>query len=199
MTIQTGYAIADIATVKALTSSQRIDGYSRLVKSDVNGNPSWYTFINDSTATPDDNSVLLPDDSPSVGRWIKSSGSSLGTVAFGGINLCNSGCTIGTKAFQFYAQHTNLELIIEVGFDINIAGDSNSIQVHGWSQEPNTDLIGREFIAAIADTGGKVIIPVIDSTHKWLSIFAKNPDNSNNYDGVCFIVSGNVITLIGFS
>lgn len=199
MTIQTGYAIADIATLETLTSSQRVDGYSRLVKADANGNPAWYTFISASTATADNDSVVLPNDSPSTGRWIKSSGSSSGGASIGGINLCNSGCAVGTKAFEFYAPQTNLGLVIEIGFGITITSGSTSIQVHGWSQEPNTNLNGREFITAIASTGGKVIIPVIDSTHKWLSIFAKNPDNSNQYDGVCFIVTGNVITLIGFS
>lgn len=199
MTIQTGYSIADIAALKALTSSQRIDGYSRLVKADASGNPAWYTFIAASTATPDDDTVVLPDDSPGTGRWIKSSGSSSGGAAFGGTNLCNSGCDIGTKAFEFYAPHTNLELVIEIGFDISITTGSTSIQIHGWSQEPNTSLTGRQFIVAIAHTGAKITIPVLDSTHRWLSIFAKNPAKSGQYDGVCFTVSGNVITLIGFS
>ncbi|MEH1902522.1 MAG: hypothetical protein V7L04_14155 [Nostoc sp.] len=200
MTIQTGYAIANIAALKALTSSQRIDGYSRLVKSDAKSNPAWYTFISTSTATPDDNLVVLPSDNPSAGRWIKSSGSATGGgVAFGGANLCNSGCTIGTKAFEFYAPQTNLELIIQVGFGISITAGSKSIQIYGWSQQPNTSLNGRQFIAEIANTGGKIIIPTLDSTHKWLSIFAKNPAKSGQFDGVCFTVTGNVITLIGYS
>ncbi|MEH2201170.1 hypothetical protein [Nostoc sp.] len=200
MTIQTGYAIADIAALKALTSTQRTDGYSRLVKSDASGRPAWYTFVSASTTQGDDNLVLMPNDNPSNGRWLKSGGAaSGGGLNFAGEIICNSGCDIGGKAFEFYAPHSNLEIEIQVGFGISITSGSASIQIFGWSQEPNTSLNGRQFIAAVAHTGAKIIIPNLDSTHKWLSIFAKNPSKSGQYDGVCFTVSGNVITLIGFS
>ncbi|WP_179072017.1 hypothetical protein [Nostoc sp. C057] len=43
---------ADISAIKALTSSQRTDGYSRQAKADATGLPAWYTFISASTATP---------------------------------------------------------------------------------------------------------------------------------------------------
>ncbi|HYW20247.1 MAG TPA: hypothetical protein VE956_13245, partial [Nodularia sp. (in: cyanobacteria)] len=136
MTIQTGYAIADIATLKTLTSSQRVDGYSRQVKADANGLPSWYTFINASTATGDDDLVLLPNDSPSNGRWLKSGGAG-GGASFGGQIICTSGCTTAAggsgKAFQFYAPQTNLGLIIQPSFGISIQSGSNAVAIYRWS------------------------------------------------------------------
>lgn len=68
---QTGYAIADIAALKAIGSGDRVDGYSRLVKQDINQKPAWYTFISANTEPNDENLVILPDDSPSSGRWLK--------------------------------------------------------------------------------------------------------------------------------
>ncbi|MEH2393692.1 MAG: hypothetical protein V7K21_19195 [Nostoc sp.] len=203
MTIQTGYAIADIPTLKTLTSTQRIDGYSRLVKSDASGIPSWYTFINASTATPDDDLVVTPSDNPSTGRWLKSSGAGGGSASFGGQIICTSQCTSSAggsgKAFQFYAPQANLKLIIQPGFNINIQSGSQAIAIYRWSQEPNTLLVGRESIpvAQLSEDGGNLTI-TIDSTYQWITIFAKNPSNSNYLDGVCFVINGNVITLLGY-
>ncbi|MBW4677136.1 MAG: hypothetical protein KME52_24965 [Desmonostoc geniculatum HA4340-LM1] len=196
MTIQTGYAIASISTLKALTDSQRIDGYARLVKSDAKGLPAWYTFLAASSAAGDDDAVVTPNDNPSTGRWIKSSGAG-GGADFGGAIICTSGCTIGGKAFQFYAPQSSLQLIVQVGFGISITSGIKSIQIHRWNQTPNTGLTGRQFAAEMPHTGGKAII-TIDSTYKWISVFAKNSNNSGAFDGVCFVVSGNVITLVGF-
>ncbi|MEH1821528.1 MAG: hypothetical protein V7L31_21015 [Nostoc sp.] len=204
MTIQTGYAIADIATLKALTSSQRVDGYSRLVKSDANGLPSWYAFVSASTATADDDLVLLPTDSPSTGRWLKSGGVGGGGASFGGQIICTSGCTTAAggsgKALQFYAPQTNLGLIIQPSFGISIQSGSNAIAIYRWSAEPNTGMTGKEATptAQLPNAGGKFNL-TINSTYKWISIFAKNPANSNYLDGVCFVVTGNVITLLGYS
>ncbi len=202
VTIQTGYAIANIATLKTLTSSQRVDGYSRQVQSDANGLPSWYTFINASTATGDDDLVLLPSDSPSTGRWLKCGG--VGGAAFGGLIICTTNCTTSAggsgKAMQFYAPQTNLGLIIQPSFGISIQSGSNAIAVYRWSATPNTGLTGKEAspIAQLPSTGGKFNL-TIDSTYKWISIFAKNPAKSNYLDGVCFVANGNVITLLGYS
>lgn len=193
MTIQVKYFIADITALKALNSSQRTDGYARLVKSI----PAWYTFNATSTATGNDDTIVTPSDNPSSGRWIKSSGTG-GGDSFGGIITCTSGCAVGGKAFTFYAPHTSLSLKIEVGFGISITSGSNSIQMHRWNQTPNTGLTGREFVAELPNTGGNTSVD-INSTYRWISIFAKNPAKSNQFDGVCFTVSGNVVTLIGFS
>jgi hypothetical protein len=200
MTIQTGYAIANIAALKALTDSQRISGYTRLVKSDTKGLPAWYTFIDSSTATGDDDSVLLPNDSPTTGRWLKSSGAG-GGASFGGQIICTSNCALGGKAFEFYAPQISLELVVQVGFGISVYSGTKSIQIHRWNQAPNTNLTGREFAAELPHTGGKAII-TIDNTSKWISVFAKNPSNVyssfSGFDGACFTVNGSVLTLIGY-
>lgn len=203
MTIQTGYAIANISAIKALTSSQRTDGYSRQVQADSTGLPAWYTFIGASTATSDDDLVLLPNDSPSAGRWLKSGGAG-GGASFGGQIICTSGCTTAAggsgKAFQFYAPQPNLGLIIQPSFGISIQNTSNAIAVYRWSTEPNTGMTGRESspIIQLPSTGGKFNL-TINSTYKWISVFAKNPGNSNYLDGTCFVINGNVITLLGYS
>ncbi len=204
MTISTGYAIASIAAIKALTSSQRTDGYSRLVKTDANGKPAWYTFISATTATADNDLVLMPDDNPSTGRWLKSGGAGSGGAAFGGAVICTSACTTAAggsgKAFQFYAPQPTLELIIQPSFGISIQNVSDAIRVYRWSQQPNTPRTGQEAspIVQLPSSGGKFTI-TITSTYRWISVYARNPGNSNFLDGTCFVVSGNVITLLGYS
>lgn len=122
---------------------------------------------------------------------------STGGKAFGGETICTNGCLLGGKAFKFYAAQSTLEIKIEPGFDINITAGSDSIQVHRWNQQPNTNLIGRQFVLALPNTGGSAIIS-IDSTYRWISFFARNPAMSGGYDGVCFTTEGNTITLISF-
>ncbi|BBD69536.1 hypothetical protein NIES4072_31310 [Nostoc commune NIES-4072] len=203
MTIQTGYAIANIAAIKALAPNQRTDGYTRQAQSDATGNPAWYTFLAASTAKDDNDLVLLPNDNPGNGRWHKNGGAG-GGASFGGQIICTSGCTTAGggsgKAFQFYAPQTNLKLIIQIGFEINIQVDSSAIAVYRWSQEPNTSMTGREStpIAQLSEGGGNLTI-TINSTYRWITIFAKNPAKSNYLDGVCFVINGNVITLLGYS
>jgi hypothetical protein len=203
MTIQTGYAIANISAIKALTPSQRTDGYTRQAQSDPSGNPAWYTFLALSTASPDDDLVLISNDNPSTGRWHKNGGAG-GGASFGGQIICTSGCTTAAggsgKAFQFYAPQTNLGLIIQPSFSISIQNTSNAIAMYRWSQQPNTGMTGKESspIAQLPSTGGKFNL-TINSTYKWISIFAKNPANSNYLDGTCFVINGNVITLLGYS
>lgn len=64
----TGYVVADIAALKAISSGVRSDGYSLIVHS-VN---SWFVFNASSTLTGDDISVVTP--TSGTGRWIKSNG-----------------------------------------------------------------------------------------------------------------------------
>lgn len=120
-----------------------------------------------------------------------------GGVSFGGETTCSTGCTIGGKAFTFYASNESLSLSIKVGFDIAITSGSDSIQLHKWSQEPNTNLNGREFVCSLSATGGSATV-TIDSTYRWISIFAQNPANNNFFDGVCFRVDGSILTLVSF-
>lgn len=196
MTIQTGYAIANLTALKALTSSQRTDGYSRLVLSDSILKSAWYVYSSSSTATADGDLVVIPDDS--TGRWLKTNPPN---SDFASTVICTSGCTTAAngsgKALQFLAPGT-YDLIIAPGFGISITSGSTSIELHKWSQAPNTGLTGRVWVGAVAHTGGKLSV-TIDSTYQFISIFAKNPANSNRYDGTCFVANGNKLTLLGFS
>ncbi|MEH2148617.1 hypothetical protein [Nostoc sp.] len=197
MTIQTGYAIASIAALKALTSSQRADSYARIVKS-----VAWYIFDASSAATADDDLVLLPNDNPSTGRWIKIGGSGGGgsdNINFtAGSIICTSSCSSGAgKAFHFDSPQSGF---IEVAVDSAIAPyiyvGNRSIQVSLWTQEPNTDMTGRQFIAELPNTGGSVFIAT-DDYRPWLTVQAKT-GNTNPQDGVCSTFSGNTVTLIAF-
>lgn len=65
-----GYSIASVAALKAIDGSNRTDGYARLLLNNTSGTPLWYTFVDASTATGDDYTVITPSDLPANGRWI---------------------------------------------------------------------------------------------------------------------------------
>ncbi|MEH2067922.1 MAG: hypothetical protein V7K47_07100 [Nostoc sp.] len=196
----TGYFIADKEAIKALTPSQRANGYTR--STTVNNDIEWYGFVAASTATPDDDLVLMPNDNPANGRWHKYAGNRGGGI--GGKIICTSQCSSAAggsgKAFQFYSPQAGLQMLILPGFDISILNVSDAIRVYRWSQEPNTNGTGQEAnpIIQLPKTGGKFSVN-ITSTYRWISVYARNPSNNNWLDGTCFTVSGNVISLLGYS
>lgn len=193
MTIQTGYAIASIAALKALTSSQRVDSYARLVKS-----VGWYMFDASSTATSDDDLVLLPDDNPSAGRWIKIGGSGgTGNINFTGSIICTSSCGASQgKAFHFDSPQSGfIQIVVDSALAPYIYTSPDAIQISLWTQEPNTSMYGRQFIAELPKTGGKVFIAT-DDYRPWISVQARDP--SSSHDGVCCNFSGNTVTLLTF-
>ncbi|MEH1777112.1 hypothetical protein [Nostoc sp.] len=195
MTIQTGYAIASIAALKALTSSQRADSYARLVKS-----VAWYIFDASSAATADDDLVLLPDDNPSTGRWIKIGGSGGGgssNINFTGSTICTSSCSSGAgKAFHFDSPQSGfIEIVVDSALAPYIYTVPDAIQVSLWTQEPNTAMYGRQFVAELPKTGGSVFIAT-DDYRPWISVQARNP--GSNHDGVCCTFVGNTVTLLAF-
>lgn len=59
-----GYTIADVSTLTAIGSSDRADGYARLLLDDGDGVENWVVF--DSAATSGD---YQPDDTPATGYW----------------------------------------------------------------------------------------------------------------------------------
>jgi hypothetical protein len=196
MTIQTGYAIASISALKSLSSSQRADSYARLVKS-----VAWYIFDASSTATADDDLVLMPDDSPSAGRWVKIGGSGGGSnnINFTGSTICISSCSSGEgKAFQFASPQSGfIQIVVDSAIASSIPVANNAIQISLWSQEPNTGMYGRQFVAELPKTGGSVFIAT-DDYRPWITVQAKNTGNGNKHDGVCCTFSGNTVTLLAF-
>jgi hypothetical protein len=116
---------------------------------------------------------------------------------YAGTIACQSGCNTGGKAFAFYLPYPDMHLILKPGFDINITPGADSIEIHRWSQVPNTSFNGRQLHAKISHTGGEVELD-INSTYRWISVFARNPSKGNIYDGCCFHMSGNAITLLSF-
>lgn len=120
------------------------------------------------------------------------------TPVFTGEILCVDNCPIGGKVFEFDSGGVfELEIIVD-GAVMTTGADS--IQLHRWSEEPNTDLFGREYVGELPYTGGTLSV-TIDATYRWISVFARNPDNwytPDVHDGVCFTVVEGKIYLKGF-
>ncbi|QSJ14116.1 hypothetical protein JYQ62_19410 [Nostoc sp. UHCC 0702] len=135
--------------IKARTSSQRANNYSRSSLDD-DGNPCWYMFLAASTSSVDDDSVLMPYDNPLNGRWHKYGGvGGSGSSSLPGFVTCTSNCYPeyrAGKVFEFFTAHTNLILTIEVGFDIatQIPANSEAIAIYRWSGPPDTSLSYKE-------------------------------------------------------
>lgn len=188
MPIKTGYSIADVAALKALTTAQRANNYARLVTAEA----AWYMFAASSEAIEDNVNIIAPVDNPTTGRWIRCNHDG----ACSGDMICADNCSVGGKAYRFDAP-VDMFLKVVPGFDISISAGANSIQVHRWSQEPNQSLSGREFLAELSEKGGAVYLP-ITSDYRWISIFAKNQNQGGGFDGVCFRLNGSVATLLSF-
>jgi hypothetical protein len=200
--IHTALFVDDIAALKALNNTsnpKRVDKMFLGVGDDGTGFSAWYRYKQSASDAESLPKIVASNDN--VGRWFQfSGGGGGGGATFGGSVICTSSCEVGGKAFKFLAPQTNLKLLIKVGFDINIQTGSSAIAVYRWSQEPNTPRTGQESTpaATISQAGGEVTVN-ITSTFRWISVYAKNPSNSNYLDGTCFTVNGNVITLVGYS
>lgn len=72
---QAGYAIASITDLKAIGPEHRTEGYARLVIE----KDAWYLFRSDLSNAGDDDLIVVPDDNPVSGRFIKSGGSNNGS------------------------------------------------------------------------------------------------------------------------
>lgn len=196
MTIQATYAITK-AALKALTTAQRIDKYARHVD-DGTGKYRWFTFVSASAVVADDINILMPDDNPDTGRWIGDQAEPSTMPLLGRID-CTTGCDAYTgagKAFKFYAPQTSALVIVKPGFDCGIDTGADSIQIHYWTQEPNFDMIGRQFVAEMPHTGGSCIISITNSGENWISCFART---SGTFRGACCYMLGNVLVPMGFS
>lgn len=67
MPYSAGYAIADIASLKALSATGLVDGYARWVVA----KSSWYGWNSSSTATADDDVIVQITENPTAGRFIR--------------------------------------------------------------------------------------------------------------------------------
>ena len=199
-------SVDDITTLKTLNSAstpKRVDKLFLSVLNNGTGVASWYNYDSTSSTTENLPSIITPNDN--VGRWFQysASGSGGGGVNFGGQSICTTQCTTAAsgsgKAFEFYAAQTAIQLIVVPSFNISILTNSTAIAIYRWSQLPNITMAGRETapIVTTPNTGGNINL-TITSTFRWISVFAKNPANSNFLDGTCFVVNGNVITLLGY-
>jgi hypothetical protein len=65
MPVSAGYKVNDLTELKALTTSDKITGYARLVASI----PAWFSYNSSSTATGDDIDIITPNSGS--GRWLR--------------------------------------------------------------------------------------------------------------------------------
>lgn len=66
-----GYSLEDIAALKAVPPGDRINGISLQVRKDIKAHPAWYTWSATNTSSSDDDLVVIPEDSPDEGSWLK--------------------------------------------------------------------------------------------------------------------------------
>lgn len=111
--------------------------------------------------------------------------------------MCNEDCSLGSKCFEFYSTYIELPLIIQTGFDFQIATGNDSIQIHRWNQTPNSNMEGREWVASIPNTGGTVNVNITPE-YRYISFSSRNPNIDNMYDTPCVMNSNNTFVLIGY-
>ncbi|MCC5618824.1 hypothetical protein LC605_27800 [Nostoc sp. CHAB 5836] len=201
--IYTALVVDNIAALKALnedSTPKRVDGVFLAVGDRGDGLPAWYRYNTASTTAEDLPDVVTPTDT--IGRWFQFSGGSGGggssSFDFSGSLICTSLCTTGGRAFDFdSSQFGIIQIVVDSGFANQITTSNTAIQVHKWSQEPNTGNIGRIFVAAIPKTGGEVFLAV-DTDYNWITINARKIANNGTHCATCFTTSQNVATLRSF-
>jgi hypothetical protein len=107
--------------------------------------------------------------------------------------ICKSGCALGGKA-AIFKQPKNLTVNVNSG--VTIVGGSQ-IRIYRWSQLPNTGLSGMQLFGQVAQ-GGQITVTMAPP-FEWISVFAQNSNKGGYYDGCCFNLNGNTITILGFN
>ena len=121
-------------------------------------------------------------------------------MSFTGTLICAGECSLSAtqpvgKAFEFDAAGTFLATIaVDMDFASSIQVGSQAIEIHRWSQEPNTALTGRTWWADLPETGGNVLITTT-TTYRWITIQVRKQSNGLS-DTVCFKHSGNAFTIM---
>ena len=141
MTPQTGYAITNIDALKAITASDRVDGYSRLVKKASDGKPAWYTFINENIETEDGALVVAPNDNPNSGRWLRTNVEIIPSEN----DIETRWTTINTLNTNFYSANSGEKILVK-----NYSGQAVQIQL------PNTRIQGDSIQFISTNSGVEV-------------------------------------------
>ena len=101
--------------------------------------------------------------------------------------------TIGGKGIRVleYGTHTfNIKVTDVMATKFPTTGEvtaegwseSNIIEVHRWSQPPNSSMTGRSWVADLPREGGAVNV-VVDSTYRWITVQARNYNGSSPSGG----------------
>jgi hypothetical protein len=204
--IYNALVIADITALKNLTSTSTpklVDGLFLAVANNGSGYPAWYRFKQSATDTENLPKIIAP--SNNTGRWFQFNGNMSSGISDSGSSLigqliCQNDCPTGCgKVFNFFAPVGNLSLQIVPSANIDITVGSDAIQLHKWSQRPvqNDPTTGRLFVGDLSEIGGTLPV-IITEEHRWISIYARNPNNSNYHDCVCIDVFDSKIFLLNF-
>lgn len=113
--VSTGYAIADLSALRAISSDKRADGYARLVVNGNNGNSAWYVFQFSNTFDDDGDQIIIPDDNPSSGRFVKIGGGAVTDDGSGDeyVTLNTEQNIVGSKKFLNEVKATNFFSVTE--------------------------------------------------------------------------------------
>jgi hypothetical protein len=107
--------------------------------------------------------------------------------------ICTSQCATGGKAY-FYPSNKTFTIQANPGLPIT---PGSQVRIYSWSQIPNTSLIGMTLLTSV-NLGSSFSVG-FSIFSQWISVFARNSLQGNNYDGCCFNVSGGNISILGFS
>lgn len=192
-----------LSTVKALPPHLLRDGQLfSVLDADGAGKPSWYVY-KAGDATPTNEPQIASLDNVG-GRLIAvglgapggtGPGGGGGGSAMPGYFTCSeqapyypSGSekvTLSGKAIRVLKSGTyDLNITVSDLIAPKIVPDPKAIEVHRWSQIPNTSHVNRQWVADLPETGGTASV-TIDGTYQWISVYARNVDEYNNirYDG----------------
>jgi hypothetical protein len=109
-----------------------------------------------------------------------------------GTLICTNQCGLGGKAYQGSSVRVfTLFAIASLNINLNLP-----VKIFQWDRLPNTQLSGMSLFKELLVNQSFVF--EFTGIAQYISVFAINPA-SGNYDGCCFTVSGDAVTLIGFS
>jgi hypothetical protein len=109
-----------------------------------------------------------------------------------GTLLCTAQCALGGKAYQGFSARV-FTIFAIASLNINTA---LPIKIFKWDRLPSVALTGMTLFKEVLVNDSFIF--EFSGTAQYISVFAVNP-GSGFYDGCCFTVSGDALTLVGFS
>lgn len=114
--------------------------------------------------------------------------------------LCTGDCAIGGKALAFGPGWNGTHTFTMAPEPTLVVADPKGIEIYGWTEEPNTGLSGRVWVADLPETGGTFEI-TFTGANNWISVFARDNFGTGDYNGACITWDNGTetITIEGFA